>query len=124
MICTHEKDNISKLCVSFIKLIVAVSIFRLVSSLKLLSPERITLRKSFEFKEAIAMLMLFKLIIRVARNDKLFWQRRKQCSTSSISREHEHNGFKVSPKLCLNLCSLKWLKSKRNLLNNLTSSRS
>ena len=54
------------------------------------------------------------------RNDKLFWQRRKQCSVSSVSREHEDNGFKVSAKLCLNLCSLKWLKPKRNLLSNLT----
>ena len=33
----------------------------------------------------------------------------------SISRQHEHNGFTVSGKLCLNLSSCKWLKPSRNL---------
>ena len=53
------------------------------------------LRKSFGLKEPIAVLILLKLFIRVVRNDKLFWQRRKQYSVSSVSREHEHNGVVV-----------------------------
>ena len=37
---------------------------------------------------------------------------------SSASREQEHNDFSVFWKLCLNLCSLRWLKPTRRLVNN------
>ena len=37
---------------------------------------------------------------------------------SSASREQGHNGFNVSWKLCLNLCSLRWLKPTRRRVNN------
>ena len=40
----------------------------------------------------------------------------------AVSIDHEPNGFKVSVELCLNLCTLKWLKPKHNLLSNLTLS--
>ena len=76
--------------------------------------------KPVEFKEFIAFLTLISSFIRAVRADKLFWQRRKKFSVFSVSRVHEHNGFTVSEKLCLNLCSRKWLKPKRNLLINLT----
>ena len=37
---------------------------------------------------------------------------------SSVSREQEHNGFSVSGKLCLLLCSLRLLKPTRRCANN------
>ena len=61
--------------------------------------------KSVEFNEFIALLILFSSFLRVLRADKLFWQHRKKCSVFSVSRVHEHNGFTVSAKLRLNLCS-------------------
>ena len=39
----------------------------------------------------------------------------------SVSKEHEHKGFKVSAKLCLNFCSFRWLKSTLNLLRRYCS---
>ena len=46
------------------------------------------------------------------------WQRKKKWHVSSASREQRHNGFNVSWKLCLNLCSLRWLKPTRRRVNN------
>ena len=77
--------------------------------------------RSVEFKEFIALLILFSSFIRVVQADKLI---RKKCSVFSVSREHDHNGFKVSAKSCLNLCSHKLLKPNRNLLITLTPNRS
>ena len=34
----------------------------------------------------------------------------------STSRPHEQKGFRVSWKLCLNLCSRKWLRPRRSLV--------
>ena len=51
-------------------------------------------------------------------------QRRKKCSLSSTSKVQLHKGFKVSRKPCLNLCSYKWLKWRRNLVRYLTASGS
>ena len=51
-------------------------------------------------------------------------QRRKKCSLSSASKLQLHKGFKLSRKSCLNLCSFKWLKRRRNLLKYLTPSGS
>ena len=49
-------------------------------------------------------------------------QRRKNCSLSSTSKLQLHKGFKVSRKPCLNLCSFRWLKRRRNLVRYLTPS--
>ena len=76
--------------------------------------------RSVEFKEFIALLILFSSFIRFVRADKLFWQRRKKYSVFSVLRVHDHNRFTLSAKSCLNLCSRKWLKPNRNLLINLT----
>ena len=51
-------------------------------------------------------------------------QRRKKCSLSSTSKMQLHKEFKVSTKPCINLCSFKWLKPRRNLVKYLTSSGS
>ena len=45
----------------------------------------------------------------VVQADQVFWQQKKW-SVFSVSRVHEHDGFTVSAKLCLSLCSCKWLK--------------
>ena len=47
-------------------------------------------------------------------------QRRKKCSLSSTSKLQLHKEFKVSRKLCLNLCLFKGLKRRRNLVKYLT----
>ena len=41
-----------------------------------------------------------------------------QWDVSSISRLQEHTEFMHSWKLCLNLCSFRWLKFKRKWVNN------
>ena len=51
-------------------------------------------------------------------------QWRKNCSLSSTSKLQLHKGFKVSRKLCLNLCSFKWLKRRRTLVRYFTPSGS
>ena len=60
----------------------------------------------------------------------IFWKRvclgmrklvqwRKKCIVDSISLLHSQIGFKVSWKQCLNLCSWRWLRPRRNLVNSL-----
>ena len=44
---------------------------------------------------------------------------KKKCMFVSISRPQEQNAFKVSWKLCLNLCSRKWLRLRRSLVRYL-----
>ena len=44
-----------------------------------------------------------------------FWQRRKQWEADSISRLQDHSGLIISWTLCVNLCSLRWLKPTRSL---------
>ena len=51
-------------------------------------------------------------------------RRRKKCSLSSTSKLQLHKGFKESRKPCLNLCSFKWLKRRRNLFRYLPPSGS
>ena len=45
--------------------------------------------------------------------------KKKKCVFVSTSRPHEQNGFRVSWKLCLNLCWRKWLR--RSLVRYLIS---
>ena len=48
-------------------------------------------------------------------------QQRKKCVFDSTSRPQEQNGFRVSWKLCQNLCSRKWLRARRSLVSYLIS---
>ena len=67
------------------------------------------------------------LDISMKRDLRAFWklrQRRKKCLLSSTSKLQLRKGFKVSRKPCLNLCSFKWLKRRRNLVKYLTPSGS
>ena len=62
--------------------------------------------------------MLIKSFIRIPRISLKNWHRRKKCNVVSASMLQEHNGFKVSSKLCRNLCSRKWLSPNLNLVSN------
>ena len=64
----------------------------------------------------------------------IFWKRvclgmrklvqwRKKCIVDSISLPHSHKGFKVPWKQCLNLCSWRWLRPRRNLVKSLIPRR-
>ena len=64
------------------------------------------------------LLMLIKSFIRISRISLKNWHRRKKCNVVSASMLQEHNGFKVSSKLCRNLCSRKWLSPNLNLVSN------
>ena len=58
--------------------------------------------------------------IRGGRAEGKLWQQ-KRCEVVSWSRQQEHSGFRIYvEKLCLNLCSRKWLKQSLNLINSLT----
>ena len=47
-------------------------------------------------------------------------QQRRQCELYSISPLQQQNRLRVSQKLCLNLCSRRWLKTSRNRVSNFT----
>ena len=47
--------------------------------------------------------------------------KKKKCVFVSTSRPHEQNGFRVSWKLCLNLCWRKWLRPRLSFVRYLIS---
>ena len=69
-------------------------------------------------------LMLDMLMKRDLGTFSKFRQHRKKCLLSPSSKLHVHKGFEVSRKSCLNLCSFRWLKRRRNLVRYLTTSGS
>ena len=73
---------------------------------------------ALSFKDMMASLIFFKSVIRALHKVVQFWQLRKKLSIDSVSKEQEHNRFNESAKLCLNLCSERWLKPKLNLVNS------
>ena len=62
--------------------------------------------------------MFIKSFIRICRISLKNWYRRKKCNVVSASMLQEYNGFKVSSKLCRNLCSCKWLSPNLNPVSN------
>ena len=60
----------------------------------------------------------FTLFIRSMRCCEKWWQCRRYCDVSSISKLQDHRGFMQSWKLCRNLCSLRWLKPKPKRFKN------
>ena len=63
---------------------------------------------------------MFYMVLRRVRLSVLHMgQWRRKCAVDSISKPQLQNGFKESWKLCLNLCSRKWLKPSRSLVINL-----
>ena len=63
-------------------------------------------------------LSMFKSFIRISWISLKNWHRRKKCKIVSVSMLQEHNWFKVSSKLCRNLCSRKPLSPNHNLVSN------
>ena len=75
--------------------------------------------KDFSSSVRIRELILMSSFMRHLRRSVKFWQRRKKWVVDSDSKLQEHSGFIVPGKLWLNLCSLRWLKPKRNLVRSL-----
>ena len=65
------------------------------------------------------------MLVTVLRRACLWIENKGQCTkkllVDSTSRRQEQRGFKESWKLCLSLCSRKWLRSRQSLLANLIS---
>ena len=68
-------------------------------------------------KDELMLNMSMKRYLRV-------FSKLKKCLLSSTFKLQLHKGFEVSRKPCLNLCSFKWLKRRRNLLIDLIKERS
>ena len=71
-------------------------------------------------KDELMLEMSMKRDLRAFQN----WGSAGKYIQSSTSKLQLHKGFKVSRKPCLNLCSFKWLKRRRNLVKYLTPSGS
>ena len=55
-----------------------------------------------------------RLVLRVMK----FWQCRKKWEVNAISRLYQHSRLILSWTLCLNLCSLRWLKPTCSLVSS------
>ena len=84
----------------------------------LLSPYKSNLVRDISSTLRILESSLRSSFMRLVLGVMKFWQRRKKWEVDSISRLQEHSGLIVSWKLCLNLCSLRWLKPTRSLVSS------
>ena len=84
----------------------------------LLSPYKSNLVRDISSRLRILESSLRSSFMRLVLGVMKFWQRRKKWEVDSISRLQEHSGLIVSWKLCLNLCSLRWLKPTRSLVSS------
>ena len=65
-------------------------------------------------------LSVFSIVLRRVHLSIIYvGQWRRMCAVYSISELQLQNGFKESWKICLNLCSRKWLKPSSSLVINL-----
>ena len=64
-----------------------------------------------------SVFLIFWKRVCLGRRKLLQW--RKKCIVDSISLPHSHKRFKVSLKQCLNLCSWRWLRPRRNSVKSL-----
>ena len=62
--------------------------------------------------------VFIKSFIKISRISLKSWHHRKKHNVASALMLQEHNGFKVSSKLCWNLCLRKWLSPNLNLVSN------
>ena len=69
--------------------------------------------------DRICSLIFIILFKRVCLGVWKLGQWRKKCFVISVSLPQSHDGFRVSWKQCLNLCSRRWLKPSRNLIRSL-----
>ena len=115
----HWKSDSLNLSVERVDSIVASRTFVLASVSNELQPKRRVLIKigSQRFRK---LLSIFTRVLRRVRISIIYMgQWRRKCAVDSISKLQLQNGFKESWKLCLNLCSRKWLKPSRSLVINL-----
>ena len=84
----------------------------------LLSPYKSNLVRDISSTLRILESSLRSSFMRLVLGVMKFWQRRKKSEVDSTSRLQEHSGLIVSWKLCLNLCSLRWLKPTRSLVSS------
>ena len=66
-----------------------------------------------------SLFLIFWKGVRLGIRKLVRW--RKKCNVDLISLPHSHKRFKVSWKQCLNLCSWRWLRPRRNLVKSLFS---
>ena len=98
--------NLSNLNMKFIE---AFSIWHLSKRLFFGSPKSSNLTREFSESLSIFSSIFFKPFMRSAHNIVYWWQQRKKWESVSGSRLQLHRGFIQSLKLCLNLCSLRYL---------------
>ena len=116
--CFHWKSGSTNLLVERIYLLVALRTFVLASVSNELLPKRRVLIKTGSQRSTRLLSMFTRVLTRVRLSIIYVGQWRK-CAVDSISKPQLQNGFKESWKLCLNLCSCKWLKPSRSLVINL-----
>ena len=115
----HHINCPSKRLLEWMKLIEANIILLFVLQSYLSSPYRSNFVRDFSSSVRIHESILMSSFMRHLRRSVKFWQRRKKWVVDSDSKLQGHNGFIVPWKLWLNLCSLRWLKPKRNLVRSL-----
>ena len=117
--CFHWKSGSSNLLVERIYSIVALRTFVLASVSNELLPKRRVLIKTGSQRSRRLLSMFTRVLRRVRLSIIYVGQWRRKCAVDSISKPQLQNGFKESWKVCLNLCSRKWLKPSRSLVINL-----
>ena len=115
----HHISCPSKCSLEYMKLIEANIILLFVLQSYLSSPYRSNFMKDFSSSVRTHESILMSSFMRHLQRSMKFWQRRKKWVVDSDSKLQEHSGFIVSWKLWLNLCSLRWLKPKHNLVRSL-----
>ena len=63
-----------------------------------------------------SMLLIFWKRVYQGMSKLVQWK--KKCIVDAISLPHSHKGLKVFWTQCLNLCSWRWLRPRRNLVMN------
>ena len=107
--CFHWKSGSSNLLVEGIYSIVALKTFVLASVSNELLPKRRVLIKTGSQRSTRLLSVFTRVLRRVRLSITYVEKRRRKCAVDSISKPQLQNGFKESWKLCLNLCSCKWL---------------
>ena len=117
--CFHWKSVSSNLLVERLYSIVALRTFVLASVSNELLPKRRVLIKTGS-QRSRRLLSMFSIVLRRVRLSIIYMgQWRRKCAADSISKLQLQNGFRGSWKLCLDLCSRKWLKPSHSLVINL-----
>ena len=115
----HWKSGSSNLLVETIYSIVALRTFVLaLVSNELLRKGRVLIRTGSQRSWRL-LSMFFMVLRRVCLSVIYMGQWRRKCAVDSTSKPQLQDRFKESWKLCLNLCSRKWLKPSRSLVINL-----